>query len=65
MAIFTKSNGLSALLCTLLLAVLVGCGNKGDLFLPVQGDVIQRISTIDDALDELEALEAEEEKEEL
>jgi len=45
-------------LCGLLLA----CGNKGDLYLPTTEKVLVPSNAIDDALDELELMEAEEEK---
>jgi len=63
MVIFTKSKALSTLSCIAVSVLLSGCGNKGDLFLPATGTILQQISTIDDALDELEAMEAEEEEE--
>ena len=61
MTIFTRSAPLSALLCIALFAMLQACGNKGDLYLDNREILFQQISTVEDALDELELMEAEEE----
>lgn len=62
MTTFPKTVTSSALLCLcfVFFALLQGCGNKGGLFLVPQEDLIQQIFTIEDAMDELEAMEAEE-----
>lgn len=52
---------MSALLCIAASAVLIGCGNKGSLFLTSEQSLIDQITTVEDALDELEAMEALEE----
>jgi len=53
---------LPALLCIAAAMPLVACGNKGDLYIDTPEVLIQQINSIDDALDELELMEAEEEK---
>jgi len=55
------NSWVSGVLC-LAAAMAVGCGNKGDLYLDTPETLLQEFSSIDDALDELELLEAEEEK---
>ncbi len=52
----------AAALVMLLMASLAACGNKGDLYLDSQEPLTLPVNTIDDALDELEAMEAEEDE---
>ena len=61
MAIFTRRTALSAVLFIAVAAMMSACGNKGDLYLVTPERVIQHIGTVEDALDELEVMEAEEE----
>jgi len=58
---FMRRTNLFALLNVAAFAVLLGCGNKGSLFLITEDELLQQISTIDDALEELEVMESEEE----
>lgn len=52
----------AAALVMLLMVSLVACGNKGELYLDSQEPLTLPVNTIDDALDELEAMEAEEDE---
>jgi len=56
-AVFLKYVALCALM------LLVACGNKGDLYIDTRETILAQITSIDEALDELELMEAEEEKE--
>ncbi len=60
MRLNTKNSVLFTLLW-LAAALLIGCGNKGELYLDSNESILESILTIDDALNELEEMEEEEE----